>query len=123
MVRNRIRRLLNCPRLCYTWPVALNAKSRRRLFGALCLLAAIVMLVAESTFLKHRLGDVALLVYWLVCFGFTFLAMGAAFLDALVLRHEARQQQRALFESTLRKIEEEKAHKKPDPQDGQHSSL
>ncbi len=81
------------------------------------------MLVAESTFLKHRLGDVALLVYWLACLGFTLLAMGAALLDVLVLRQEARQQQRALFESTLRKIEEEKAHKKPDLQDGQHSSL
>lgn len=103
--------------------MALNAKSRRRLFGALCLLAAIVMLVAESTLLKNRLGELALLFYWLICFVFTLLAMAAAFLDVLILRHEARQQQRALFESTLRKIEEEKAQKNLQPQDGRQSSL
>jgi hypothetical protein len=102
--------------------MALNAKSRRRLFGALCLLAAIVMLVAESTLLKDRLSGMALLVYWMGCFLLTLLAISAAFLDVLVLRHEVREQQRALFESTLRRIEEEKARRKPDNQDGQQPS-
>ena len=83
----------------------LNSKLRRRWFGFLCLLAAGGMLVAGETVLKDRLSQVAFILYWLACFGFTVLAIFAALADARALRQESRDQQRALLEDTLARIE------------------
>jgi membrane protein implicated in regulation of membrane protease activity len=82
-----------------------NAKSRRRWFGALCLLAALVMLVAGETTPGERLDGLAFVGYWLACFLFATLAMFTAMLDARAVRREARQAQRTLLESTLEDIE------------------
>jgi len=87
----------------------LNSRSRRRWFGTLCLLASVGMLVVGETLLEERMSAVLSLLYWLVCLVFTLLAIGAALLDARVLRQEARDEHRALFESTLSKIERERA--------------
>lgn len=87
--------------------MALDATTRRRWFGAVMLLAALGMLICGETVLKERLGPIAALIYWLVCLGFTGLAVLAAFLDVRALRHRIRQEQRALFESTLKKIQAE----------------
>jgi 4-hydroxybenzoate polyprenyltransferase len=89
--------------------VILDSKSRRRWFGALCLLAAIGMLVAGETILKERLSQLAFVLYWLSCFGFTVLAIFTALADARALQQEGRDQQRALLESTLGKIERKKS--------------
>jgi len=85
-----------------------NAKARRRWFGALCLLAAIGMLVAGETALKSRLSPVGVLLYWIGCFVLTAVAAITALLDAARVRAESRHEQRVLFEETLRRIESEK---------------
>lgn len=92
-----------------------NSTTRRRWFGAFCLCAAIAMLVADATVLKHRLTAFAALAYWLACFLFTLLAISAAFLDLRALRRSIRDEQRALFENTLQNISKEKSAKTGDP--------
>ncbi len=88
--------------------MSVKAKTRRRWFGALCLLTAVGMLVAGETVLKGRLSPVGFLLYWIGCFVVTALAATAALLDAARVRAESRHEQRVLFEETLRKIESEK---------------
>ena len=88
-----------------------TAKFRRRWFGALCLLAAIVLLAAGETRPHPGENEVLFILYWLACFVLAALAMGAAILDARALRREAREEQRALFERTLREIEEKRKQK------------
>ncbi|MEK7706975.1 MAG: hypothetical protein AAB380_03155, partial [Verrucomicrobiota bacterium] len=78
-----------------------TAKARRRLFGSLCLLAALVMLATGETTPGKRLDGVAFVIYWLACFVFAALAMLAGILDARALRREARAEQRALLKNTL----------------------
>lgn len=92
----------------YAGDMSLNAKARRRWFGALCLLAAGGMLVAGETVLKGRLSPVGFLLYWIGCFTVTALAVTAALLDAARVRAESRHEQSALFEETHHKIESEK---------------
>lgn len=85
-----------------------NAKTRRRWFGALCLFAAVTMLVAGETALGERLDGIVFVVFWLVCFVFATLAMLAGILDARALRREACSAQRALLENALEAIQAEK---------------
>jgi len=66
------------------------------------------MLVADGTVLKGRFTGVAALLYWLGCFGFTVMASLVAFIDLRAVRLETQKEHRALFESTLQKIEKEK---------------
>lgn len=107
------RQLPNPARLCYLRGVANNSANRRWL-GALCLLAAIVMLVADEYLFKGRLKGVTALAYWFVCFLFTLLAIWAAFLDVRALRRSTRDEQRALFEDTLQQISRDKADQPDD---------
>lgn len=93
--------------------MSLNAKARRRWFGTLCLLTAIGMLVAGETVFKGRLSALGFLLYWTGCFVVTGLAALTALRDAACVRAESRQEQRALFEETLRKIEAEKHTRTP----------
>jgi hypothetical protein len=85
-----------------------QAKCRRRWFGAVCLLTAIVMLIAGETVLKDRLSGVRLICFWLGCFVLTALAAGAALIDVTRVRAESRAAQRILIERTLEEIEREK---------------
>ena len=87
--------------------MALDATARRRWFGALVLLAALGMLIGGETVLKGRLGNLAFILYWLVCFGLTGLAILIAFLDVRALQRRTRQEQHELFETTLKEIETE----------------
>ena len=84
--------------------MALNATTRRRWVGAVALVAALGMLVLGQTVLDGRLHGGAYLLYWLVCFGFTFLAMLVALWDARALRHRSRKEERELFHNTLDQI-------------------
>jgi hypothetical protein len=95
--------------------MALDATARRRWFGAVVLLAALLMLICGETLLKGKLGDFTFIAYWLICFGFTVLAIVVALLDARALQHRTRRQQRDLFEATLKEIEIE-ARKRPNSQ-------
>ena len=87
--------------------MALDAAARRRWFRALVLLTALAMLICGQTVLQGKLPALAFIAYWLVCFGLTGLAILVALLDARALRRRTRQEQRALFEATLREIEAE----------------
>jgi len=97
--------------------MALDATARRRWFGAVVLLAALAMLICGQTVLKGKLGAVAFIAYWLLCFGLTGLAILVAFLDARALQRRTRQEQRNLFEATLKEIESE-ARTRPHRPDG-----
>ena len=55
--------------------MALDVTARRRWFGVIVLLAALGMLICGETVLEGRLGNLAFFTYWLVCFGFTGLAI------------------------------------------------
>ena len=87
--------------------MALDATTRRRRFGALVLLAALGMLIGGETVLKGKLDGLAFIIYWLVCFGFTGLAIVIAILDARALQHRIHQEQHDLFDTTLKQIETE----------------
>ncbi len=94
--------------------MGLNATSRRRWFGAGVLVAALAMLVAGQTVLQGRLSNLAFVVYWLVCFTLTGLAVLIAFYDMQALQHRSRNETRDLLESTLQNIQRE-AKSKPRP--------
>lgn len=96
--------------------MALDATARRRWFGVIVLLAALVMLVCGETVLEGKLRGLAFIVYWLVCFGFTGLAIIVAFLDARALQRQTRKEHHDLFEKTLKNIERD-AEAEPRRQD------
>lgn len=87
--------------------MGLDATARRRWFGGIVLVLAIAMLVLGQTVLKERLGNITFLIYWLICFIFTGLAIVVAFRDVKAVQHEVRSEQRDLLESTLKEIESE----------------
>ena len=89
-----------------------TSKTRRRWFGVICLLAAIVMLILGQTLLENRLQPLSLFVYWSICFILTGIAACVALIDASHVRAEQRDAQRALIENTLREIEREKRSRK-----------
>ncbi len=91
-----------------------ESTSRRRLAGALFLAGAIIMLVIGETVLKSRLKDLSFLVYWLICFVLTGLAIFVAFLDASAVGRRTRLEARDLLETTLGRIEKD-AKRKPQP--------
>jgi len=88
-----------------------NAKTRRRVFGALCLAVSIGMVIAGETVLKATLSSspTGFLGYWLGCLLFTALAVCAALLDARSLRAESRKAHQELFEDTFREVRHDKA--------------
>lgn len=86
-----------------------NPNSRRRWFGGLCLLAAVVMLGLGITVIESYLAGVTLILYWLACFVLTALAAGTALVDAAHVRREQRAEHRALIERTLLEIEQQKS--------------
>ncbi len=102
--------------------MAFDATARRRWFGAIALGAALVMLICGETLLKAKLANLTFIGYWLLCLGFTCLAILIALLDARALRHRTRREHRALFEGTLKEIEA-KAKTKPRPRDRRRDRL
>jgi len=85
--------------------MGLGATARRRWFGAIALGVALLMLIIGETTLKGKMGDVAFLGYWLVCFVLTGIAIVVAFRDVKAVQNEVRSEQRSLLESTLKDIE------------------
>lgn len=92
--------------------MAIDATTRRRWFGAVILLAALVMLICGETVLKGKLGALMFIAYWLVCLALTGLAILVAFLDARALQRRIRQEQHDLFNTTLKEIQSQ-ARTKP----------
>ncbi|KAB2653839.1 MAG: hypothetical protein DVB33_01610 [Verrucomicrobia bacterium] len=89
-----------------------DSKSRRRKIGTISIAIAILMLMAGETVLKSRLSGVPMLFYWLGCFVFTTIAIGAAAIDAARVGIESRNAQKSLIEETLREIENKKRSNK-----------
>jgi membrane protein implicated in regulation of membrane protease activity len=87
--------------------MVLDATARRRWLGALVLLAALGMLIGGETILKEKLQNLGFILYWLVCLGFTSVAIVIAFLDARALQRRTHQEQHDLFDTTLKQIETE----------------
>ena len=92
--------------------VKATSKTRRRWFGGICLLTAVVMLVLGVTLLENRLQPLGMFVYWSICLILTGFAGCVALMDASHVRGEQREAQRALIESTLQEIEREKRSRK-----------
>ena len=59
------------------------------------------MVVWGQTVLKSSLAGLAFVVFWLVCFTLTGLAILTALLDLWSVRRSQRQEQRELIERTL----------------------
>ena len=87
--------------------MGLGATSRRRLFGAIVLAVALLMLILGETALQGKMSDFAFVVYWLACFLLTSLAIVTAFRDVKAVQNQVRTEQRTLLESTLKDIESE----------------
>lgn len=87
--------------------MGLGATARRRWFGAIVLVLALLMLVLGQTVLSRSLSGVVYLFYWLLCFVLILLAVVVAFRDARAIQNEIRTEQRSLLESTLKDIENE----------------
>jgi hypothetical protein len=83
----------------------LDATARRRLFGAIVLGVALLMLILGQTVLEGRLKGVVFLAYWLICFIFVGLTFVVAFRDVRAIQNQVRSEQRTLLESTLKDIE------------------
>ena len=92
--------------------MGMDPKTRRRWFGAVVLVAALAMLIAGETLLPGRLSNAGFLLYWLVCSALTGLAIVVAFVDVRATQRRVREEQRDLFETTLRKIEQEQTRRK-----------
>ncbi len=70
--------------------------------GLIFLACAMVMLLLGQTVLEPYLGRRLLFViYWLVCFGFTALAMLTALVDVWVVRSRARERQTDLIKGAV----------------------
>lgn len=97
-----------------SWPndftiVSAPASKLRRRFGLVCLGLALLMLIAGETVLAPHLRGLGLLLYWLGCLLLTILAAVTALLEVLLIGVKAREEQRALLETTLRAVEREKS--------------
>ena len=93
--------------------MGLDSTSKRRWFGGIVLFAAVAMLICGQTVLKTTLSGGGYLVYWLVCFLLTGLAVLIAFLDVRALQYRVREEQRELVETTLKRIEKEDKGSEP----------
>jgi hypothetical protein len=91
------------------------ADARRRWFGTFFLLLAGGMLIWGLTVLSGRLKGLAFVIYWLVCFVFTGLALLTALLDLLIVRHRQREEQRDLIVKAIEDLEAKKKEKAQRP--------
>ncbi|MDB6054000.1 MAG: hypothetical protein JWN25_1523 [Verrucomicrobiales bacterium] len=86
-------------------------ESTRRILGAVLLTLSGLQVVGGLTFLEtflRRTSPIVYILYWIVCFGFTGLALMIALLDAMLVRRESSDQHKKLIEDTLRLVEKEK---------------
>ena len=88
--------------------MAEKSKRVRRGLGLFCLAAAVGQLIAGETLLAARLHTHPweFLLFWLACFLFVGLAFLLAVVDLVVVRRQARDEERELAENTIREITE-----------------
>jgi hypothetical protein len=88
---------------------------RRRVIGAIFLVAAIVMVVTGETFLRDKLraNPAYFVLFWMICVVLLGLAVLIAILDMAVVRRQIHDEQQELLETTIRQIEREKSRRPP----------
>ena len=90
------------------------ADALRRWLGLLCLTLAGGMLIWGQTVLKPHLDGIGFLIYWALCFLFTFAAIGIALVDMRVVRQRVRAEHEALIRKTLANLESRDESSLPD---------
>lgn len=80
--------------------------ARRRWFGAFFLVLAGGMLIWGETLLEPWLKGPVFVLYWIVCFLLTGLAMFIALLDARAIRRQVKNQQREEFHKAFEDMPE-----------------
>ena len=85
--------------------------SVRRAFGTVCLMVPVGMVILGLTALKRSLDGLTFVVYWLICFLFTFAAIVVALIDLRSVQRQTREETQELFEKTLGDIEPERNDK------------
>src|SRR6266849_124805 len=96
-------------------PMLDSADARRRWAGVFCLAVAAGMLIWGRTVFEDRLAGATFLLYWLVCFAFTFSAIFLALRDVSAVRRRAREEQRRLIERALAEAKPVEERDEPDP--------
>ena len=84
-----------------------SADALRRWLGAFCLTVAAGMLIWGQTLLKPYLQSIGFLIYWSLCFFFTFGAIVIALLDIRAMRRRTRREQQELLRRALEDVEKE----------------
>jgi hypothetical protein len=75
--------------------------ARRRWFGLFFLFMALGLLIWGQTILKPHLNGLGFVLYWLLCFVFTMLAMLTALIDFWIVRHRTRTAHHDLLANAL----------------------
>jgi hypothetical protein len=76
----------------------------RRWLGMFCLAVASGMLIWGHTILEAHLKDLGFLIYWIICFLFTFASIVIALLDVHAMLHSIRKERLELFRHALKDI-------------------
>jgi len=76
----------------------------RRGLGVLFLSGSVLLLVIGLTILNNSLVGWLFVYYWLACFLFTFLAIGVALLDFIIIRKRIRQMKRELADEATKEF-------------------
>jgi hypothetical protein len=103
---------------CYFNGMDIGTGIRHRKRGITFLIISVVMLIVGETVLKSSLAKVPFILYWMVCFFVTGMAIVFAFLDVAGVQRQAREQQRELLEKTIREIARQKEAKSGRPASG-----
>lgn len=85
--------------------MAYASEPLRRWLGVFCLCLASGLLIWGQTILKPKLEGLMFLVYWGVCFLFTFGAIVIALWDILAIRRRVREEHRSLLRRTMEEVE------------------
>src|SRR2546426_1002906 len=83
-----------------------SADALRRWLGAFCLAVAAGMLIWGQTILLPYLQGIVFLLYWFLCFAFTFAAIFIACLDLRAVLRRIRNEQAELIQRTLAELEQ-----------------
>lgn len=94
--------------------MANSATALRRWLGLFCLAMASGLLIWGQTILKPILAGGWFVLYWGICFLFTFAAIIIALIDIWMVRRSTRQEQSELLHKTLEEIRQESARQDED---------
>ena len=98
------------------------ADARRRWFGLFFLTLSAGMLIWGQTLLRSHLTGMVFVVYWLSCFGFTFVTIFIALLDVRAVRRRLREEQIEQVDVLRRALEDIEDNPKPPPPSSSPSS-